>query len=190
MLPEIEEIEKRRKNLGLTQRSLAAFCGLSQSLIAKIESKRVNPSYHAVKKIFDCLETLERKSQITAEQLANLKVIWIRKNEKVSKAVKLMKKYGYSQLPVFNGKSFVGSISERTILDQISRGKKPSDFLNKKVEEIMEEAFPIVTEKEPLSSILALLQNNHAILVSKKGKIIGIITKADLLKVANAKTSL
>ncbi|MEM5794425.1 MAG: CBS domain-containing protein [Candidatus Aenigmatarchaeota archaeon] len=189
MLPEIEEIEKRRKNLGLTQKSLAAFCGLSQSLIAKIESKKVNPSYYAVKKIFDCLEALEKRSQITAEQLLTAKVVWIKNKEKVSKAIKLMRRYGYSQLPVFDGKNFVGSISERTILDQISKGKRPSDFLNKKVEEIMEESFPIVTEKEPLSSILTLLQNNHAILVSKKGKIVGIITKADLLKVTNARAS-
>ncbi|MFH8132039.1 MAG: CBS domain-containing protein [Candidatus Aenigmatarchaeota archaeon] len=188
-MPEIEEIERRRKNLGLTQKSLAAFCGLSQSLIAKIESKKVNPSYSSVKKIFDCLESLEKKSQITADQLLTPRVIWIKKKEKVSKAIKLMRKYGYSQLPVFDGKSFVGSISERTILEEISKGKKPSDFLNKKVEEIMEEAFPVVTEKEPLTSILALLQNNHAILVSRNGKVIGIITKADLLKVTNVRTS-
>ncbi|MCS7105908.1 MAG: helix-turn-helix domain-containing protein, partial [Candidatus Aenigmarchaeota archaeon] len=90
MLPEIEEIEKRRKNLGLTQKKLAAFCGLSQSLIAKIESKKVNPSYSSVKKIFDCLEALEKKSLITAEQLASTKVIWIKSKEKVSKAIKLM----------------------------------------------------------------------------------------------------
>ncbi|MEM5882796.1 MAG: CBS domain-containing protein [Candidatus Aenigmatarchaeota archaeon] len=187
MLPEIDEIEKRRKNLGLTQKSLAAFCGLSQSLIAKIESKKINPSYYAVKKIFDCLENLEKKSQITAEHLLSKKVVFIRTNEKVSKAIKLMRKHGYSQLPVFDGKNFVGSVSERTILDQISKGEKPSDFLSKRVEEIMEESFPIITEKEPLSSILTLLQNNHAILISKKGKVIGIITKADLLKIANIK---
>jgi predicted transcriptional regulator len=184
MLPEIEEIEKRRKNLGLTQKSLAAFCGVSQSLIAKIESKKVSPSYYVVKKIFDCLESLEKKNRITAEQILTPKVVYIRKEEKVSKAIRLMRKRGYSQLPVFNGRTFIGSVSEKTILDQISKGEKPSEFLNKKVEDIMEDAFPIVTEKEPLSSILTLLQNNHAIIVVKKGKTIGIITKADLLKVA------
>ncbi len=185
MLPEIEEIEKRRKNLGLTQKSLAFVSGTSQSLIAKIESGKVNPSYSIVKKIFDSLEALERKSQITAEKILTPKVVFLLKNEKVSKAVRLMRKYGYSQLPVSNGYNFIGSISEKTILDQIAKGKNPSEFLNKKVEEIMEEAFPTVTEKEPLSSVLTLLQNNHAVLVSKKGKIIGIITKADLLKVVN-----
>lgn len=184
MLPETDEIEKRRKNLGLTQKALASICGVSQSLIAKIESKKVSPSYYVVKKIFDCLENLEKKNQITAEQIITPKVVYIRKDEKISKAIKLMRKYGYSQLPVFNGRNFIGSVSEKTILDQISKGEKPSEFLSKKIENVMEEAFPTITEKEPLASILVLLQNNHAILVSKKGKVIGIITKADLLKVA------
>jgi len=51
----------------------------------------------------------------------------------------------------------------------------------------MEEAFPIVKEDEGLPVILTLLQSNHAVLVSKKGKIVGIITKADLLKATNNK---
>jgi predicted transcriptional regulator len=183
MLPEIEEIGRRRKNLGLTQKNLAVLCGISQSLIAKIESKKVNPSYNVAKKIFDCLESLERKNRVTAEQILTKKIVYIRKNERVSKAIRLMRKYGYSQLPVFNGKAFIGSISEKTILNHISKGEKLSELLSKKVEDIMEEAFPIVNEKEPLTSILALLQNNHAVLVSKKGRVVGIITKADLLKV-------
>jgi len=50
-------------------------------------------------------------------------------------------------------------------------------------EDIMEEAFPQVTEDAPLSLISNLLQTYPAVLVSKKGEIVGIITKADLLRV-------
>jgi len=46
----------------------------------------------------------------------------------------------------------------------------------------MEEAFPQIDEDAPLSLITSLLQTYSAVLVSKKGVVIGIITKADLLR--------
>ena len=48
--------------------------------------------------------------------------------------------------------------------------------------EIMEEAFPQVGEDAPLSVVSSLLQYYPAVLVSRRGKVCGIITKADLLK--------
>lgn len=182
MLPEIEEIQRKRKSLGLTQKELAAIVNVSQSLIAKIEAKKVNPSYKIVKKIFDAFEELEKKSNMTAKNLLTPRVVFARKNDKVRKCMELMRKYGYSQLPVMDRNRIVGSISEKTILDLVSNGGKISKIMNKKVFEVMEEAFPIVKEDESLPVVLTLLRSNHAVLVSKKGKIVGIITKADLLK--------
>jgi predicted transcriptional regulator len=46
----------------------------------------------------------------------------------------------------------------------------------------MEEAFPQINEDAPLPLITSLLQAYSAVLVSKKGAIVGIITKADLLR--------
>ena len=58
------------------------------------------------------------------------------------------------------------------------------DELSKQaVEKIMEEAFPTVSEETPLSMVSALLQHEPAVLVAKRGRVFGIITKADLLKV-------
>jgi len=41
MLPPIEEIAKKRRILGLTQKQLAKLAGVSQSLIAKLESQKI-----------------------------------------------------------------------------------------------------------------------------------------------------
>jgi predicted transcriptional regulator len=46
----------------------------------------------------------------------------------------------------------------------------------------MDEAFPQVGEDAPLSLLSGLLQVYPAVLMSKKGKVVGIATKADLLK--------
>ncbi|MEM3267388.1 MAG: helix-turn-helix domain-containing protein [Conexivisphaerales archaeon] len=49
---ELREISKMRKVLGLTQVQLAKMAGISQSLLAKIEAGKVDPSYTRARKIF------------------------------------------------------------------------------------------------------------------------------------------
>ncbi|HDM05808.1 MAG TPA: CBS domain-containing protein, partial [Candidatus Aenigmarchaeota archaeon] len=66
--------------------------------------------------------------------------------------------------------------SEKTIvrnLDRITKGSK--------VEDIMEEPFPIVSANESLEVIRSLLDYHQAVLISEKGKLVGIVTKSDFL---------
>ncbi|MGD0644751.1 MAG: CBS domain-containing protein [Candidatus Bathyarchaeia archaeon] len=182
MFPTLEEIAKRRRRLGLKQSELAKMAGVSQSLIAKLEAGTIDSSYTKVRTIFDVLERLEFKSKVQAEKVLHNEVITVQKSEPISKVVKLMKDHGYSQIPVFEGKHSVGSVSEKTILRQIMEGKDLEQISSLPTEEIMEEAFPQIDEDAPLSLISSLLQTYSAVLVSKKGEVIGIITKADLLR--------
>ena len=182
MFPTLEDIAKKRRQLGLKQSELAKLAGVSQSLIAKLEAGTIDSSYTKVKTIFDVLERLEAKTKIQAGKVLHKEVVGIQKNEPVSKVVQLMKSHGYSQLPVFDGKQPVGSISERTILRQILAGKDLAQISMLPTVDVMEEAFPQVAEDAPLSLYSSLLQVYSAVLVSKKGKVVGIITKADLLR--------
>jgi predicted transcriptional regulator len=182
MFPTIEDIAKRRKQLGLKQSELAKAAGISQSLIAKLEAGTIDSSYTKVKTIFDVLERLEFKTKIQAEKIIHNDVLSIQKDQPISEVVKIMKDHGYSQIPVFNGKQSVGSISEKAILRQILSGKNFEQISKLPTEDIMEEAFPQINEDAPLALITSLLQTYSAVLVSKKGDVIGIITKADLLR--------
>jgi len=182
MLPSLEEVAKKRKILGLTQQKLARLAGVSQSLIAKLESQKIDPSYTKVKAIFDALERLQTETEVRADQILHNKVIGIQKSDPVSKAVQMMADHGYSQLPVFDGEHAVGSISEKTIIGKVSAGKDLNQVSKLSVGEVMEEAFPQVGEDAPLSLISSLLQVYSAVLILAKGKVAGIVTKADLLK--------
>lgn len=182
MFPTLEDIAKRRRQLGIKQSELAKMTGVSQSLIAKLEAGTIDSSYTKVKSIFDVLDRLELKSKIQAEKIIHNQVISVQKEDPVSKVVNLMKDHGYSQIPIFEGKHSVGSISEKTILRQILSGKDLEQMSKLPTEEIMEEAFPQINEEAPLSVISSLLQTYSAVLVSRKGEVIGIITKADLLR--------
>ena len=81
-----------------------------------------------------------------------------------------MKEHGYSQIPVFEGKHSVGSISEKAILRQIMEGKDLEEISKLPTEKIMEEAFPQINEDAPLALISSLLQTYSAVLVCKKRK--------------------
>ena len=64
MLPDVKEIKRRRKALGLTQKKLAMLAGVSQSVVAKIESGNVAPSYSIVKRLFDVFEEMSKQGAI------------------------------------------------------------------------------------------------------------------------------
>jgi predicted transcriptional regulator len=185
VLPDVRDIEKRRKALGLTQKKLSMLAGVSQSFVAKIESEKVSPGYEIVKKIFGVFDELSKEGRVAANQIMSKHVVAARKSDKVGLSIETMRKFGYSQLPVLDRNQVIGTISEKTILDIVSNGKSLSSILNKKVESVMTEALPRISENESVDVISALLQSNPAVLVTKKGKVTGIIAKADLFKLKN-----
>ena len=148
MFPKLNEISKKRKIIGLTQSELAKISGVSQSLIAKLEAGKIEPSYYKVTKIFETLNKLEFKNKIKATKLAYNKVVSVQANELVSYAVSLMKKYGFSQLPVLKKNQVIGSISEKTILNQILEGKDLDQISKLYIREVMDETLPQVNEKQ------------------------------------------
>jgi predicted transcriptional regulator len=185
LLPPLEDIERRRRRLGINQRQLAKLAGVSQSLIAKIEAGQINPSYRKTKQIFDILEVLERRIEYKAKDIYHRGVVGVGKDDPVAKATRIMHESGYSQLPVFDGDRVVGGITEKTILDSTIKGISIDKLSKMRVGEVMGEPFPSVDELAPLPAISALLQYSPAVLVTKMGKIVGIVTKADLLKVVD-----
>ncbi len=172
---ELNEIKKIRKNLGLTQTELSKRANVSQSLIAKIESGKIDPTFTKTKKIFETLSDLENKEEVKAEELMNKKIISLVPGNDVKESVNKMKKFGISQMPVIDAHKVVGLVSESTLLDALMTKK------HKKISDIMEEAPPIVSKTASVQIISSLLKHYPMVLVSESGRLIGLITKADLL---------
>ena len=183
MLPSLEDIHRRRKELGLTQTKLAASAGVSQSIIAKIEAGTVDPSYSVVKKILGALDRVTTVPSRMVSEMMSRPVVSVSRTQFVREAVDLMKRKGYSQLPVFEGGRCVGSISEKTILDRAARGEALDSLLERRIRDIMDSPFPAVNDDTPLEFVLGLLQGNYGVLVTRGESIVGILTKSDILKV-------
>ena len=183
MLPSIDIIPDRRRKLGLTQNQLAELAGVSQSYIAKLEAGKIEPSYLKVKAIFEALDKLERRKEVQAIEIMTEDPIVVQQISSVQETVDIMRRNGFSQLPVFDGDKPVGGVSERTLLDKILYNDDGVPASRKQVKDIMDESWPTVAEDAPLSLLSNLLKYYPAVLVQRKGHVVGIITKADLLGV-------
>jgi predicted transcriptional regulator len=183
MFPKLEDIGKKRRKLGLKQAELAKLAGVSQSLIAKLESGKIDSSYTKVRMIFEVLNRSEERIKIQEAQVKPNAVVGVQKDEPLSKVVYIMKNHGFSQVPVFKGNQSVGSITEKTVLRQILDGKSLDQISKLPCETVMEDSFPQVGNDAPLSLISSLLQVYSAVLISNKGEVVGIVTKADLLRI-------
>ena len=172
---ELKEIKHIRKKLGLTQFQLAKRADVSQSLIAKIEAGRLDPTYTNAKKIFTALTDLEKKKELKANDIMNKKVISVNPDDNIKSAISKMKKFQISQMPVIKENSSVGLISESIVLEHLTEKKA------KFVKDIMEESPPIVSKETSSQAVSNLLRHCPMILVSKEGNLTGLITKADLL---------
>lgn len=182
--PPASDIKRIRKSLDITQMELAAASGISQSTIAKIERGTISAGYDTVVRLFETLETMKADSrrELTAADVASEDVVTVQSSERVHRASDLMRSTGYSQLPVLNGDVPVGSISERGIFELLRNGATMEQLGRTVISDVMGDSYPVVTDSTPISSVTALMGSSGAVLVSRKGKIVGVITNADMLK--------
>lgn len=181
MLPEISLLKKKRLLAGLNQKELARLSGVSQSIIAKIESGKINPSYLIIKRIFEALEIANQPEEKRCAELMSKNILFAKSDQKVSEISSIMHKHSISQLPIIEGKKIVGVISENTILEKLNEGIDYSKLKLMKVKEIMEIPLPTVNMHFTIKSIMPLIKESGAILVLDKEKPVGIITKSDLI---------
>lgn len=173
----LSEIKQMRKNLGLTQKQLAEKARVSQSLIAKIESGKIDPTYHNVQKISSALDELTRHEGKKAADIMNKHVISLKPRDKAKGAVMIMKKYAISQVPIILNNKLMGIVSESTILNHLENNL---DSLSLK--DILEDAPPIIPKETGISVISDMLKHFPLLIVQDSGKLKGVITKADLFK--------
>jgi len=116
---------------------------------------------------------------ICAGAIMNKPIVGVDSMDPISKAREIMMQYDYSQLPVFKGSKTMGSISEKTLVKLFPTLEMEGELL---VNKVMEPPFKEVSENALLEEIRCLLLDESAVLVLGKDRVIGIITKADLLK--------
>lgn len=100
----------------------------------------------------------------------------------VAEALEKMDELGVTQIPVLEEGRAVGSLRENRVLAKVVRN---SELLNSRVNEVMEASFPTVDVDASSNEVARRLQTSPAVLVEEYGRIIGIITRHDVLDLKN-----
>ncbi len=184
LLPTIDKIKKRRKELGITQYQLAKESGISAASINQIErGKNKNPSYSTMQKLLDTLSRLEHKSSSAlkgkAGEICNKPLIKIKSTDSLAIANKRFdENKSISQLPIFDENNVaVGLLTERSLRTHMMS----PDWRTKKVTDAKESIFT-VDYNTPIEIVEEYLEQYQCVLVrSLDGrKILGIIIDWDL----------
>jgi predicted transcriptional regulator len=182
--PDLSRVRKLRKASGLTQKQLADLSGVQQSVISRIEDGKIlDPSFSVVRKLFQTLlsHTSDRhQPKFRARDIMNSNVISVKPHQTANEAWHLMKTHDFSQLPVLDGHGRIqGGITLQSLPDIAEEGG--AALAQTMVASFIGDPFPIVGQDTSIETLAALLQLNPAVLVMQAGKIVGIITKYDLL---------
>ncbi|MFM8395537.1 MAG: pyridoxal-phosphate dependent enzyme, partial [Acidobacteriota bacterium] len=98
----------------------------------------------------------------------------------ISEMLEVMEVNGISQLPVIEEGKAIGSIREHRVMAQILDDRS---ILEEPVTRIMEEPFPVINEAVEIARAKQFLKESPAILVEEYGRIIGIVTRYDVLDI-------
>ena len=98
--------------------------------------------------------------------------------DKLSEALAKMNELGLTQIPVLEDGRPVGALRENRVLAKVVRNRH---LLDSPVSEVMEASFPTVDVDVSAQEVMRRLQTSPAVLVEEYGRIVGIITRHDVL---------
>lgn len=174
------DLKRKRTELGLTQAQLADRAGVSQPLIARVESGSVDPKLSTFRDILMALSEAE-KERLEAREIMHHEVIHVSPQDEVKRAVELMRRHGFSQLPVIEDGTPVGSVTEAEVVHRMN--VEGQDVTSRRVEELMEEGFPTISPSTDLNVVSRILEHESALLVMDRGEVVGVVTNADVMRI-------
>ncbi|HUY40471.1 MAG TPA: cystathionine beta-synthase [Candidatus Dormibacteraeota bacterium] len=106
-------------------------------------------------------------------------MITVARDDTVSTALELLRKYEISQIPVMHGHDVIGSINDVAVMQAVF---DRADIIHQPVTEVMGRPFPALEQSEEIDRAYKLLTlANPAIVVTDDGESIGVVTRQDVI---------
>jgi cystathionine beta-synthase len=127
---------------------------------------------------------LEKREFATAQDILKSRngqdqLITVSSDTSVGEAIRILNEVGISQIPVKEGDTFVGSLTDSKLLHHLIDNP---EIRNKPVSEVMDKPFQFISIHDTLDVLSSFLdKNNKALLVRDRLNQVHIITRADLL---------
>ncbi len=174
---DITRLKDIRKKFNLTQHEFAKLAGVSQSLIAKIESGLLDPSYSNVVKLTNAINLLANEQDPDVGTIMSKTITTVESTTKVIDVIKLMKDRAISQIPITDQGKIIGLISETCLLE-----KELAKIKLLTARDVMTDAPPVISRKTKVSAAAALLRQFQLLVVQENDAYVGVVTKTDVLK--------
>jgi cystathionine beta-synthase len=108
------------------------------------------------------------------------RLVYVGASHKVGDALQLMNQYGFSQLPVIDEGKSVGSLREASLMAKLLEDR---ELVRAPVSELMDKGLPVLSEEIGVETAVKYLKKSPAVLVEEYGRIVGIVTRHDVLDV-------
>jgi cystathionine beta-synthase len=109
---------------------------------------------------------------------ATPRLVSVGPKNQVGEALQLMNSYGLSQLPVLDDGKSVGSLREGRLMSKLLND---GELVRQDIAKVMDKSFPVVAEDLGLDVATKYLKDSPAVLVEEYGRIVGIITRYDVI---------
>lgn len=162
---------------GLTEEDVIVF--IVPDTGERYLSKIYNVEWLRQNRLLDAAAKTARDISLNKKYNGYDEIYFVRENNKVVDAVKLLNDKGITQLPVFD-KNFepVGGIKESELLKKIL---EDNSLLNADVSQVMEEPYPTVDIDADISEVKRIMREKGAALVLDFGRATDFITLYDLI---------
>jgi cystathionine beta-synthase len=113
-----------------------------------------------------------------------LQLVTLAPSDPVKRGIELMREFQISQIPVVDAGEMVGSINEVSVMQLIY---DRADVAHQPVKEVMAKPFPVLEERDEVEKAYKALSLGHgAVVVSRKGSPVGVLTKMDIISYLSA----
>jgi cystathionine beta-synthase len=141
-------------------------------------SKLYNDEWMRENQLLDADRTT-LSSVLSAKGPTDHPVVSVAPGTTVRQALRLMSLHDVSQLPIMEDVNCVGSVSDWSLS---AKSLENTKLLDATVSELMDPPFPMVDSEQPVDAIARLLsKSNPAVLVRSNGRVLGIVTRSDML---------
>jgi len=177
-LPTIDYLIELRKSLRITQPQLARIIDEPRSTIARIESKKYEPKFEVIQKIYNFLYKKQNISQKPLCEFGKRKIVSVKPNQTINKAIDLIIKHKFECIPVIDNDVVKGKITTM----KLATRKTSARDSKIKVSNFMEEPPIIVPCLTPGTLIKPFLESSSdCVIITEKGELIGLVTLWDFL---------
>jgi cystathionine beta-synthase len=108
------------------------------------------------------------------------RLVYVAPEATVGEALDLMNSHGLSQVPVLDDGKSVGSVRDNRVMAHLLDNR---ELLQAPVTQVMDAPFPVVNENVEVARAKQYLKASPAVLVEEYGRIVGIVTRHDVLDI-------